>query len=268
VSGETTGRGGRDGSGTEGEAQRADGIDRRIEESLSALGAGPSEPPPMGEALSRAIGDLEPVGMRFPRRESAAVLVLSLVYATGILAWLGVRDDVHRLPRPWLVGLGGLWLAAFVAITWLLLVPPRAQVMPRWRLAAGLSIAAAVIFMAAGLMRPAALTAVGVSYPLTFEAWFDHGERCVRWGLLVALLPGVLTALAVRGALPVGSRWAAAAIGAAGGALGGLVLHIHCPIDERLHIGLAHGGLVVVAAALAALAARIGERAWRAGDVR
>ena len=86
---ENRGQGGRtDGRG------RPDGTDRRLDESLSALAAGPSKPPAMSDALAAAIRDLEPIGMRFPRRESAAVLVMSLVYATGILAWLGVRDDL------------------------------------------------------------------------------------------------------------------------------------------------------------------------------
>jgi hypothetical protein len=57
----------------------------------------------------------------------------------------------------------------------------------------------------------------------------------------------------LRGVLPVGARWTAAGLGAAGGSLGGLVLHLHCPIADRWHLGLVHGGVVVLAAVLAAV---------------
>ena len=34
--------------------------------------------------------------------------------------------------------------------------------------------------------------------------------------------------------------------------LGGLMLHLHCPVTDGLHVGLVHGGVVGVAALLAA----------------
>jgi hypothetical protein len=76
---------------------------------------------------------------------------------------------------------------------------------------------------------------------------------CLLIGLVGAIVPAALAALALRGVVPVGRRWVAAALGAAGGALGGLVLHGHCPITERFHVGLVHGGVVLVAAAVAVL---------------
>jgi len=62
----------------------------------------------------------------------------------------------------------------------------------------------------------------------------------------------VVGAIFLRGTLPVGSRWIAAALGAGGGSLGGLMLHLHCPITDGLHVGVMHGGVVAVAALLAA----------------
>ena len=52
--------------------------------------------------------------------------------------------------------------------------------------------------------------------------------------------------------MPVGSRWTAAGLGAAGGSLGGLVLHLHCPIADAWHLGLVHGGVVIIAALISA----------------
>lgn len=241
----------------------ADGIDGRLERSLSALAAAPIEAPPMSEDLARELEALAPARTRSPRRQLALVVGLSLLYGGVILALLGLRSDVEQMPGMWLVGGGTLWLVSFGAITWMVVVPPREQVMPRWRWAAALAALAAVLFVAGGLLRPEAAVQATAAHDLSLASWFDRGQRCLRWGLTVALVPVVLSALVVRGAVPVGSRWTAAAIGAAGGSLGGLVLHLHCHVGERFHIGLAHGGVIVVAAAIAALVAPVGDRAGR-----
>ena len=81
---------------------------------------------------------------------------------------------------------------------------------------------------------------------------FGKGHWCLELGLATALVPVVIGSLALRRALPVGSRWIAAALGAGGGCLGGLVLHLHCRIADPMHIGLIHGGVVLVAALLSA----------------
>ena len=57
-------------------------------------------------------------------------------------------------------------------------------------------------------------------------------------------------ALAMAGVAPV----------TVGGALGGLVLDMHCPIAERFHVGLVHGGVVVLAALVAALLAGLSRK--------
>jgi hypothetical protein len=87
---------------------------------------------------------------------------------------------------------------------------------------------------------------------LDYSEHFARGHWCLELGLATALVPVVAGAIFLRGALPVGSRWTAAALGAGGGCLGGLVLHLHCRIADMLHVGIIHGGVVVVAAALAA----------------
>ena len=94
--------------------------------------------------------------------------------------------------------------------------------------------------------------------PIGATRYPDFGPASV---VATAVVPVIIGALCLRGALPVGSRWIAAALGAGGGCLGGLVLHLHCHIADSLHIGLIHGGVVVVAALLAgALAPRATDR--------
>jgi hypothetical protein len=82
---------------------------------------------------------------------------------------------------------------------------------------------------------------------------FGRGHWCLELGLATAFVPVVVGAIFLRGALPVGSRWIAASLGAGGGCLGGLLLHLHCRIADGLHIGIIHGGVVLVAALLSAL---------------
>jgi hypothetical protein len=230
-----------------------DALDRKVEESLGALGASVSGAPPLGAELERELASLAPVRTRAPRRQLAGVIGLSLLYATGLVALSGLRRDLGELPMWHLGGFAGLWLISFGAVTWLLLAPPRGQMMPRWRLAAVVAASAAALLIAGGLLLPHAVPGLSTVYVPTVASVVDHAG-CLRWGLAGAALPILLAALAVRGSVPVGSRVTAAAVGAAGGALGGLVLQFHCPIAERFHVGLVHGGLVVLAALIAVLA--------------
>ena len=133
-------------------------------------------------------------------------------------------------------------------------------VTPRWRWAAASAIVTSIAFVALGLIvHPS-----GPSSELYNLDRFGRGHTCLEIGLATALVPVVVGAVFLRGALPVGSRWIAAALGAGGGCLGGLVLHLHCHVADGLHVGLIHGGVVIVAALLAAaLAPRATDRPLR-----
>lgn len=238
-----------------------DPLDRKVEESLGALGASSDEAaaPVLSAELERELGALAPVKPRVPRRELAGILALSLMYASGVVALSGLRRDLDAMPLWHLAGFAALWLVSFAAITWLVVVPVRGQIMPRARLAAVVAGIAATLLIAGGLLLPRSAPGLSTVYAPTVSAVVEHAG-CLRWGLLGAALPILLAALAVRGSVPVGSRFAAAALGSSGGALGGLVLQLHCPITERFHVGLVHGGLVVLAALVAVLAAQAGTR--------
>lgn len=203
--------------------------------------------PPMGAALEAALVDLTPVPPRRPWRQAAVVLAGSLVWALLILGVLRVRPDLADLPRGWLVAYLAAWMAGFVVPVVLLLVPRRGSMMPRWPMAAAIGALAGIGFVVAGLVlaRSAA----------TSRPDAGHGHLCMLNGLVTALAPTLLGVLALRGAIPNASRTVAAALGAAAGCIGGFGLHLHCPISDPLHVGLAHGGVVLVAAALAGLIA-------------
>jgi hypothetical protein len=216
---------------------------------IDALGALPaSAPPPPGAALEAAIAAMAPVATRRPWRDIALVAIASLIYGAGLVAVLSLRPDHGELPMMWMGGAAIAWALGFVLPLYLALVPRPGSVMPRWRLAGFAGLTCAAAFMLLGLLvHPKGAHSV----ELGLEK-FHHGHVCMEIGLLTALVPVVLGALVLRGALPVGARWTAAGLGAAGGSLGGLVLHLHCPISDPLHLGFVHGGVVLVAAGLSA----------------
>lgn len=202
-------------------------------------------PPPLSERLEAELAELAPVAPRRPVRQLALLVTISLIYGAGLLAMLAMRHDLHELPMGWLVGSGLAWLVGFVVPMYLATVPRAGAVMPRWKLAGGSAVVGALGFIGLGLtLHP--------DGPSLGWAHFGRGYGCLEFGLATSLVPIVVGAIFLRGALPVGSRWIAAALGAGGGSLGGLMLHLHCPINDGLHVGLMHGGVVGIAALLAA----------------
>jgi hypothetical protein len=177
------------------------------------------------------------------------LVAVSLVYGAGLVVMLTLRRDMHELPMGWLVSAGLAWLLGFVVPITLATVPRSGSVMPRWRLAGIASVAAAITMVGLGLvLHPAG--------PSSIELGWDgvtRGYGCLANGLETAIVPVVLGTIFLRRALPVGSRWVAAGLGAGGGSLGGLVLHLHCPVADGLHVGLIHGGVIALAALLAAV---------------
>jgi len=207
----------------------------------------PPAPPPLSALLEAELSHLAPVATRRPMRQLALLIAISLAYGAGVLAMIAVRGDLHELPMGWLVGAGLTWLLGFVVPAYLATVPRTGAMMPRWKPAGIASVLASVAFIVLGLsIHPAASTSHGWDL-----VWRGYG--CFGTGLAAAIVPVVVGAIALRRALPVGSRWVAAALGASAGSLGGLVLHLHCPVIEGLHVGLAHGAVVGAAALLAAL---------------
>ena len=217
---------------------------------LDALGALPTvPPPPPGAALEAALAEIQPVPMRRPWRDLALVALASAVYGGALVAVLRLRGDAHELPLMWMIVTALAWGVGLVVPLYLAIVPRRGAVMPRWRVAGIAAAVFAVGFVIVGL----SIHPDGPSSQHYGWARFHRGHICMEIGLVSALVPVGLGALVLRGALPVGARWAAAALGAAGGGLGGLVLHLHCPVADGIHLGLVHGGVVVVSALLAAL---------------
>lgn len=225
----------------------------RIDQTLRALGDQLPEPPPLAPALEAELGRLQPVRTRRPLRQFAIASAVSLIYGGVVLLIARLRPDLDALPMGWMVVYCAAWLLSFLVITWLALVPGPGRVMPSWRHAGIGAAAASVGFVAAGLLFHRHAPGLSVVPEPSLENLLAH-LGCLRGGLLTALVPVALSALLLRGSVPVGSRWAGAGVGAAGGSLGGLILHLHCPVADALHLGVIHGGVVAIGAVVGALA--------------
>jgi hypothetical protein len=202
----------------------------------------------MAAELEAELGKLAPVKTRRPRRELAVLVGISLIYGASLVGFLSLRDDMAELPLGWLAGGAIAWVLGFVVPAYVALVPPAGRVTPRWQPGAIAVVVASVGFVALGLaVHPMGPSSVSYGWER-----LGRGHPCLELGLATALVPVVMGALFLRRALPVGSRWVAAALGAGGGCVGGLVLHLHCHVADGPHIGVVHGGVVIVSALLSA----------------
>nr|HEX4317892.1 NrsF family protein [Kofleriaceae bacterium] len=208
----------------------------------------PPAAPPLGAALEAELAGLAPVPTRRPARQLAILVGISLIYGAGLVVVLSTRRDMLDLPMGWLAVAGAAWLGGFLVPAYVALVPRRGSMMPRWPVLAVAAIASSIGFVLLGaLVHPSGEH----SRQLNWEH-FPQGHGCLELGLLTALVPVTIGAIFLRGVLPVGARWVAAGLGAGGGCLGGLVLHLHCPITDGPHVALMHAGAVGVAALLSA----------------
>ena len=205
--------------------------------------------PPLSASLEAELRNLAPVRTRRPLHQLAVLASVSLIYGASLVFFLTTRDDMEDLPMYWLAAVAVGWLFGFLVPCYLALVPRKGTMTPRIRLAAIVVVVASIGFVTLGLLVHPMSPTLSQSY-----GWerFGRGHTCLEIGLASALVPVVVGAIFLRGALPVGSRWVAAALGAGGGCLGGLVLHLHCNVADGLHVGLIHGGVVVLSALLSA----------------
>ncbi|MEO6772624.1 MAG: NrsF family protein [Kofleriaceae bacterium] len=214
--------------------------------------AGTATPPPMSRALEHELARLAPVPLRRPWRRFAIVLAVSIGWAAAVVLALPHRRDLGTLPLfPWLAStvLRGLGFVAALAIA---LVPPPGSMFHRRQAAAIGAIGAATAAIALGFaVHPSSAASVELGW-----TGLSHGAGCLVLGLVIAVVPVAACAIAVRRAVPVGTRWIFAAIGAAAGCLAGAALQFICPIGDAPHVGLIHGAVVGVAAALCAAIAR------------
>jgi hypothetical protein len=208
-------------------------------------------PPPSPELMAKLAG-LRPVRTRRPWRALGWAALASLMYAGLLLAVFPVRGDFAGLPHLWWAAVGVAWLAGFVAPLALAIVPRPRAVLPDGRRAGWAALAATAVLVTVGLMlTPHAPNRTII--PVGAPAIMHSIRHCLALGMVFAVVPMVAGMVALRHLLLVGGARLMAAVGAAAGAFGGMVLHVICSMGGSMHTGLGHAGPVVVATALGAV---------------
>jgi hypothetical protein len=208
----------------------------------------PVTAPPANAALLQAVGTMRPVRTRVPLRALLLVLAVGLVAPIATVV-RRTREDLPFLPLAWVVAMALAWTAGVVAPLVAALLPRRGEVLADAGRAGRVAAVCASVLALLGLLATVDVpgkTTIPDSFP---RAWW----HCVSFGLKIAAPVLIASALVLRRLHPVGSWRVAAALGAAGGALGGLTLHFICGYGGGLHVGLAHAGGVAIAAAIGAL---------------
>jgi hypothetical protein len=231
--------------------------DKDFDERVLGRATGVDAPPPAPSPdLMRAIGGMKPVRTRTRFGAVAVVALLGLAGPAIALARGPLRRDMSGLPVAWVIAAAALWTAAFAFSLGAALVPRRGDVLPAPSRA---SLISTVAIAAVGLFALVATIDVpGLSMLPAERGWtlFDSCLHCIGTIGKVAAVLLVVGLVALRRLVPVGGSRIGMALGAAGGALGGLLLVFICPFATTAHVVLGHVGGVVLAAIAGALLVR------------
>ena len=223
----------------------------RLDDALRSLEK-MSVPPP-----SRALMDLVRAAPAVPRRRPlrlfGVVLLVSLIVLALHIHSHDVRHDFSAISKPWFWTMTGAWFAAFVVPLVVALVPRRGAMFVSSRAAQLVALAIPILALAmAVLFRIDAPPATRI--PKTTTETLLYIEWCLVTGLEMSAIPFALGVLVLlRAPLSLQTRWVGAALGAANGALAGLMLHVHCWVGGGLHCGVSHAGQSVLGAVIGAL---------------
>jgi hypothetical protein len=223
----------------------------RIDAALRALGE--LEAPPPSAELSALVAEMKPVEPRRPFRSFGLVVVACLAIVAFHVHTYDLRHDFEAIPKWWFWTLGGAWLCAYLVPLAVALVPAPGSIFVDARVARAAAFGVPVLAVTmAVLLRIDAPPATVI--PSTTADTLGYIEWCLLNGLEMSVVPFVLGALVIRSApQPLSTKWIGAALGAANGALTGLMLHFHCWIGGALHTGVAHAGHAVLGAIAGAI---------------
>lgn len=238
-------------------------VDTRELDALRALQAA-APPAPPSPALLGAVKDMRPVRTRVPLRTLLVVAAAAAVYPTVAVALYPLRRDLRALPPLWFAAVAVVWLAGFVLPLAAGLLPRAGQVLPDGARARRAAVLASLTLVLTGLLFTVDVPGVTI-LPATPWAGFRRlWWHCASFSLKVTIPAVVVASLLLRRLAAARLGYLGAAVGAAAGSLSGLTLHGLCPFGGALHVGLAHGGGVVIGAVLGALwlplIARLGRR--------
>jgi hypothetical protein len=181
------------------------------------------------------------------RRANTIAIVLGVATASTMIAALGLTLGGRPMPFVLLTLVG--WAA--IAIVTSMVGQTRGKTM--------LGRARVVVLVFALAAAPAIFAWVmgcTIGWPEVREGagTIRQHVACLLATLLLSTGPLVSLAFVRRASDPVHPRATGAAIGAAAGAWGGVLIDMHCPLVQPMHVALAHVAPVVIYAMIGALA--------------
>jgi hypothetical protein len=221
-------------------------------EGLRILQSATPPAPPSAELLA-SVNAMRPVRMRVPFRTLLVVAAAAVVFPTVALAMYPLRRDLRALPPLWFAAVAVVWLAGFLIPLTAALLPRPGQVLPDGARARRTAILASLTLMLTGLLFTVDVPGVTILPPTRWARFGEMWWHCISFSFKVTIPAVVVAAIALRKLAAAHLTRLGGAIGAAAGALSGLTLHTLCPIGGAEHVGLAHGGGVVIGAILGAL---------------
>lgn len=224
-----------------------------MDEPLQYIASKDIEAPELPAALLDEIQSSKPVKPRVPKKDWALYVILSVGVSGLFLYFGGFRSDMQGLPLPWVLAYAALWLVGFALISRLAIVPDKHSMMPAFQRCLWATTIACALAIGIGFLAPHLVSSLPHSHEDDAVAVIKHGQKCLRFGIATAIIPTLLGLFLLRGIAPMRSKRVAATVGAAGGALAGCVLHFHCSMNGSIHLGLAHGGVVLISALVAVL---------------
>jgi hypothetical protein len=184
------------------------------------------------------------------QRANAATLAVGFAALVAIFVALGGADLTTRPPAFLALTLVG-WISIALLATWGGFGRGRSM------LGRGANVLVTVALVTGpGLL---AWMLLGTSmYPgtLGFPASLKVHVTCFVSTTIMAIGPFAALAFVRRGYDPRHPRASGAALGAAAGAWAGVMIELHCPVSDAMHVAMAHVLPVVLFAALGALVGR------------
>jgi hypothetical protein len=210
-------------------------------------------PPPISPTLMASLKSMRPVRTRIPLRTLLTVAAASFVFPFSAFVAYPLRADLDALPPLWVLSVAAVWLAGFVVPLTYATVPRANQVLPDGTRAARTAMLACLTLVLMGLVFTVDAPGITILPRTTWNGFVHLWWHCISFSLKVSL-PTILVASFLLRWVAIANAWRlGAAIGAAAGSLSGLTLHGLCPYGGAVHVGLAHGGGVVIGAVLGAI---------------
>lgn len=198
--------------------------------------------------IDSLVGDLKPVAPLRQRAGMTRALLALAIGALAVVAAFGMRPDLRggQLDPMFLLPTG-LFLVLALATAWSVIDMARPFVGTRRDGWAWTALMAAVLPGAAlGVMLSEAMHGERVT--------IDHGGiYCLAFGTLTGLLTAFALVLWLKRGAPASPAKAGLYTGVAAGAAGIFAISLHCPHNDLIHIGIWHGGTVILSGLLGRL---------------